>query len=410
MARPTPACHHRHRLQPLKTNTCNHDDGGDVISYDLASTASMFDPEYFSSDNSTSSWEDDDDVWSGDPGHATHNLPLRPIPVDARGLQANQQRFLSAASTHHVRVFPKLVNAMDAREGVQVVFATEKEICTGDVRRCVRQYLVGAHLSLFRLAHAVDWAVPFEEVIVSDKPCNFHVDVEIKRIKTSLVVPAVVVLLMEQQWSHFLIEFRPGQAKTLLDSYLAYGKEPWQNTDCKTGCRVVLNFIKEFIVKTLVDHPDNRVDIDNFAVVSGCRLDKFSLHISTQGLCFDSNLISGGAFVYEMARNFWKDNVVALLAIISTAAVPFDLSGDLEFRFRVRALMVMDGVEQTRDTQCDDVGLIGGWGVRGWGDTPLDEVIYSRNHSLRARGCCRRGMATVVPAFGPFAAICVACL
>ncbi len=50
---------------------------------------------------------------------------------------------------------------------------------------------------------------------------------------------------------------------------------------------------------------------------------------------------------------------------------------------------------------------MGGWELRGWGDTPFDEVIYSRNHSLRAPGCCKRGMATVVPALVPIEVICV---
>lgn len=114
----------------------------------------------------------------------------------------------------------------------------------------------------------------------------------------------------------------------------------------------------------------------SMSVVSGCRDDKFSVHIVMDRVYCDSAVLSMPLVVFEIARRFLEQNVYWL--ITNT-----DLWNTPEGIFRVKALM-HDHLGSW--VMSDDMEK---FAFAGYNDTPFDEAIYSKNHFLWAPGACK---------------------
>jgi hypothetical protein len=168
--------------------------------------------------------------------------------------------------------------------------------------------------------------------------------------------------------------------ETIVENYCAAVIQEWTSDNCQVGAAVMTSVVSQFTTEMLgVDLP-----CESLKVLSGCRREKFLLHIVCPVL-FDSNVVSRPLFVYELARAFSVENLQILVDHYKTGTdICHDdhLTGEEE-RFRLRALMLAEGLQWRASGE--------GHIFRGFEDTPFDEGIYTQYRALRAPGACKMG-------------------
>ena len=142
-------------------------------------------------------------------------------------------------------------------------------------------------------------------------------------------------------------------------------------------CRAGLDVIKESIEDCLANVDGVERSQLGMHVVSGCRSNKFSLHIVMKEVYCESPVLSMALVVFEIARRFSLDNLFWLLDNEDEWNSPVGL-------FQTHALMIK---EMGQWVETDDGEKK--YTFSGYNDTPFDEAIYSKNHLLRAPGACK---------------------
>jgi hypothetical protein len=205
------------------------------------------------------------------------------------------------------------------------------------------------------------------ELIDSKKPCVFHTDVEV-----STVADAVDVAIVRKQLK------RLGKSDVTIlnlleEEYCNIAKSAITEDEMLFGTKLVVGVIIDFLNDSLCIAKENAIHRSDVAIISGCRANKFSLHVICPKLVFDSNVVSLKCFVFELARHV-RD---MLERAYSETAHLREMSPGHR-RFIVRALKL----DVDRTDPYDAVPI---------DNTPIDESIYSRNRLFRCVGCAKEG-------------------
>jgi hypothetical protein len=190
----------------------------------------------------------------------------------------------------------------------------------------------------------------------------------------------------------------------------------WDEELCCAGYRVMTAFIREFVEEHLTDS-GGVGRIPDLAVLTGCREEKFSLHIVCQNIVCDAPHRSMVLFVFEMARAFQKKCVSYCIRLLDEVRgrytkenmdLAFDAFEGAEARFYLRALMLETTAKPKQDKTQNSAGewvvIPGevGCAAVGVDDTPFDEMVYSPRHLMRAAGACKiTDAGEIKPAFAP---------
>lgn len=239
-----------------------------------------------------------------------------------------------------------------------------------------KQYLIGRPRNLFSYAESVNMKVQLDEVMEANSPSPIHFDVEMKvsdNLASSVEDIAGVLIGVCKA-------YRPGEYDSVFDKATRLCEHYSDVSHCpftEEVCRAGLCVMKESIEDSLVGM--DKIDKAQLGmhVLSGCRADKFSLHIVMKEVYCESPVLSMALIVFEIARRFSLVNLFWLLDNENEWSSPVGV-------FRTRALMIKE-MGHWEQTEGDDKKFT----FSGYNDTPFDEAIYSKNHLLRAPGACK---------------------
>ena len=238
-----------------------------------------------------------------------------------------------------------------------------------------KQYLLGRLRSFHRYACQVDYKVQLDEVVIADRPCRIHFDIEMKSVDSSLEtgerICNVLTLLIEALIPDITVDGE--DVEMLKNKYVQVSNEPFTESVCRAGLTIVKSTICGFLSK--LDNVEE--EHLGMTIVSGCRENKFSLHVVIKSIYCESAVLSMPLVVFEIARSFTVQNIEWLVTHTEAWDSPEGL-------FRVRALMI-DHLGRWVVTE----GGENKFAFSGYNDTIFDEAIYSKNHLLRAPGSCK---------------------
>lgn len=295
------------------------------------------------------------------------------------------------ALVKNLRKFEKLKQALVVARENDVVIALDKPRKDEALQRIkyTKEYFVGSPKKVFAFASDTRSAVVMDEVVSASRPVLLHFDVEIKRQRLGGQENQTnLVEILTDHVRHLFPEEGVREDNVLEELgglYMKWSSENWIEEYCSGGVSVVKAVIVEFLA-TFVLPEDCGDDARDCSVVSGCRADKFSLHIVMNRIYCDSQVVSMPLVVFEIARAFSLANTRWLLRNRTKW-------GTAEGRFRVRALML--------ESMCDMREAGQPRLFRGYDDTPFDEAIYTPNHLLRMPGAAKKdGVPPLVPLVG----------
>jgi hypothetical protein len=169
-------------------------------------------------------------------------------------------------------------------------------------------------------------------------------------------------------------------ADDLADIYPEIASSEWDEDLCKACYRVVVEHVTQAIDLYFsgeeTDFDTSTESYLKMSVMTGCRKDKFSLHIIMRHVYCECITISMHNLVWEIACFFVDANINWLMLN------PGQWRGHVklpEARFRVRALMVEKMVNKHHEMNSET----GTFFFRGVDDSIFDEQIYQKNHNLR---------------------------
>ena len=160
--------------------------------------------------------------------------------------------------------------------------------------------------------------------------------------------------------------------KNLARTYVNAATQDFSEAVCGAGTYVVLVHVKSILRALLHGEVDeDNHPVDDIKLLSGCRPNKFSLHLMMDRIYCDRFLLSMPIIVSEIAR-FWSiDNAYWLLTHQHQWNTPLG-------KFRIRALMMEDMVTNQ--------GF-----YRGVNDTLWDELFYTYKRFCRTIGAVKPG-------------------
>ena len=165
-----------------------------------------------------------------------------------------------------------------------------------------------------------------------------------------------------------------GRQDTIAELYKDVATTDWTSDEVDIAVDFFRRLVEAFIPKCLGVQGPMTVQ-----VFTGCRPSKFSLHVVVPELVFEANYLSGRYVVWEFARYTWG-KIGSNLARLWREDGPGVRNGtSITFCTILRLSML----HEQADSQS------GAW--RGTNDTPVDEVVYSRNNQFRLVGNSKRG-------------------
>ncbi len=298
--------------------------------------------------------------------------------------------------------------------------------------RFVKNYVVITVPKLFRYLCGLPNFATYDEVVLSDRPTPLHFDVELKvgegydpeskAGEVSDVVYNSLVQIFPLDDIRRRVPLREGEEdgdyKRRVCAYCRiienaeYEKCLWTEGQCQAGYASVRKAVEKIVFEILCgsgcEEGLAELVCSELRILSGCRRDKFSLHILLPQVLCDSNVITMPLVVFEVARRFAVENLMFAVAKMA------ETCGDDEDEFSTKWLDDDSLVFSARAVRpsamlankllfdVDGVGLDGWVSDRempqdgrsipvyaGYNDTIFDEQIYSKNHLLRGPGACK---------------------
>ena len=338
-------------------------------------------------------------------GYRTYKPPSRRLLMDARYrspprmkvpcqpelIDVHANRFFreDMRQLFKIKCATKLKEALEMHRaniniGIQSsVFCVDfKDTRMGTIKK---RYWVASHKAMFNYAIRVDLGVVLYELIHPELRCRLHLDIEMKKkdVGTAFDIP-----LLQRGFESLLdiwnLRLDERAVKEVVRRYCTIVKEPFTLGECKAGTKLLVEFVYQFCGEALkVSLGENMWEIP---LLSGCRPEKFSLHI-IPNVTFDSSLGSMPLFVYELARHFSVVNVYKVCGHFSRKHDYIggeQRLGQDELRFRLRAMMLQEAMVWKVAGETDEHTFL------GFEDTPFDEGIYTEYRALRAPGACKQ--------------------
>jgi hypothetical protein len=244
------------------------------------------------------------------------------------------------------------------------------------------------------------------KVINADVPCWFHLDIKMDVSSGELlpfmlpVYEAAVETWVTAFGIHESLEMDEGVVKAVagrvVREYFALceGHQPMEG-ECMAGVEIMTGFVRGHLEEHI---PGIEERVVKLWVVMGCQPAKFSIHMVEEQLFFDSNMALLPIFVFFLCRKFSWFNLREVVK------APRDLpeGGEMAdgLKFRLRALRLEKAVVVNYDIGCT-VDYVNGvavervrregdsdFKVSGYNDTPMDEVVYTKNHYVSTLRAC----------------------
>ena len=281
---------------------------------------------------------------------------------------------------NYIKRFPIMKQALENNTsfsgGISVLFARDIPK-KNDKRRRVdykKQYLVGALRNFYKYACEVNQRVPLDEVVQCGKPSPIHFDIEMKCVKETLGSGEKMVSVLKLLCDAFLPDSTI-DCETLVrlkDRYIEVLAMVFTKDVCRAGLAVIKASVNG-VLSNIQDIDDEHLGM---SVLSGCRADKFSLHIVMDSIYCESSVLSMPLVVFEIVRGLLASNVEWLVSNETDWVTNEGL-------FRIHALMInhLGNWVNTDDGEK--------FAFAGYNDTIFDEAIYSKNHLPRAPGACK---------------------
>jgi hypothetical protein len=199
-----------------------------------------------------------------------------------------------------------------------------------------KSYLKGAYRSMFNFCHDVDLLadqkLSADEVIPSDEPIRVFFDLEIKQddqcqdmgpVATNANVDEFMAIMSDHVKGSVAMarasgmkQYKPTEdhVKSLCQAYYSEAGKAFTEDICSAGLRIMLAHLNTSL-KSLMGDDVVADDIpwDDLFVTSGCRGEKFSLHVVVGRIFFDRSFLSCPIIVFEIARFFVMSNLTWLL-------------------------------------------------------------------------------------------------
>ena len=160
--------------------------------------------------------------------------------------------------------------------------------------------------------------------------------------------------------------------------------------ECTAGVEIMMGFVRGHMEEHI---PGIEERVVKLRVVTGCQPAKFSIHMVEEQLFFNSNVASLLIFVFFLCRKFSWFNLREVVKALRDLPEGGEMADGL--KFRLRALRLERAVVVNHDISCT-VNYVNGVAVErvrregdsdfkvlGYNDTPIEEVVYTKNHSLR---------------------------
>eukprot|EP00978_Attheya_sp_CCMP212_P004974 scaffold10969_cov36-Attheya_sp.AAC.3 len=166
--------------------------------------------------------------------------------------------------------------------------------------KSTRQYLVGGGMSFYKYAHSVTGRVMLEEVIEESKITPLYFDIEIKQdanIFNHLLLGMVFKTTASKMCG---LEVNPVDVTHFVDAYIWETREPLTEKTCAAGLTVMLDHINVLLRQWNL-LPKNS-SLAKVKVLTGCRQNKFSIHVIYKDLYCDAPITSMPLLVFEIAR------------------------------------------------------------------------------------------------------------
>jgi hypothetical protein len=307
---------------------------------------------------------------------------LRKFEVDTMELRA--QKIISHGTLKQALEFADQEANKDS-----VVFARDKP-SPNEASLCVKykkEYLVGMLHRFYRFAILSKHSqISLDEVVRSNQPSPLHFDIEIKKVSLSDFGCRDVESVLRAHVLGLKIGGGSVSATNTIEDvsldYINIAGADITEEECLAGLGVVTRHIMEMVHRLVPSYAAASTWRDDMLVLTGCRANKFSLHVIMKWVFCDSAVQAMPVVVFEIAREFVRENTRLLL-------YGHLARGGAEWTFRVRALMLESMAEVENDVLL----------FKGCDDSPFDEAIYSANHLLRAAGACKASAG--VPALAP---------
>ena len=203
----------------------------------------------------------------------------------------------------------------------------------------------------------------FYEIISEDNPCRFHLDIECGVLSTTSHSDnaSESTILMKKRLS-YMFDNDTNIVNRIYNDYVAEASKDWYDDVINKCGQYLHGFCNSFVEKEL-DVVD-KTQIGGITLTSS-RTNKLSFHYINQHLVLDRNTLSMRYLSWKISRKIWiflmNDRQMDLLE-------DFD-NNSVNRRATLRLLML--------EQQCDDLG----W--KKINDTPIDEMIYTRNRQFR---------------------------
>ena len=241
----------------------------------------------------------------------------------------------------------------------QYVFAMDHARVNGSFGKV---FLVGSVMDLYNYLLYSDSTQNIYEII-PDEPCKFYLDIEVSQLQNvdiSKVNTGMVRL------TYMGIDAM--ERNIIKTRYLDICGNPWSVPMCRYG----FNFLQASV--TMLKNDLNFTG--NPIYLSACRNNKFSYHVIFNEIIVDKSSIGGKNLVYEMARKFWF--YINLAFSVELRKMRLESAGVSVFRWTEKGDMLLRFL--MLEKQVDDFGFI----CRG--DTPIDEMVYTKNRQFRIVG------------------------
>ena len=153
---------------------------------------------------------------------------------------------------------------------------------------------------------------------------------------------------------------------------------PWTEDRCEDVTKFLKGSLVSFFNHQFCDEDEPEYSDQNFLWITGCRADKYSMHVIAPDDIYDRGYISCKYLTWEFSRYLWVEGWKALLVELRIPDRDTDRGRADQDRIRmlVRVLKLHKQICEAGD-----------W--RATNNTMVDESINSRNRNLRMVGGCK---------------------
>ena len=296
------------------------------------------------------------------------------------------KRTFNQANCYLCSTLEVAIASMKRREAF-VIFSIPKPIINNENLELsyAKLYIVGTQSRIFSVPQTLCTPFAMDEYIPNHRPTRLYLDIEIGKCERGYIDNCNIGRILRAHFQQTNFQSDPAFEERIVQQYKEASCENWSETSCRAGVSMILDHVTSTI-KDLVENV--QISDADYAIATGCRDTKFSIHIVLTNLFCDSNVLTTPLVVFEIARR-WFDKQLRWFRENDRANLNSPAS-----KFRLRSLMIERMVINPQEITSGSTIKF-----KGYNDSPIDEEIYRKNSFLRSAGCTKANKR--VPAMIP---------